>query len=188
MIAARQTPPRPRGFTLVEAIATIAVIAAVAVVASRVISTSTELYTQTAARSELQVQLSTALDRVVSELRQCRIRAASNPVAPDITTVTPTSIAWIGPDGVADSVALSGSTLLLQTPAGGTSAIATNITAFAVQCYNESNTALATSLSGSSVDPVRRVEITITATLSGITETVRTRVFLRAMVAGAAGS
>ncbi|MBY0263725.1 MAG: prepilin-type N-terminal cleavage/methylation domain-containing protein [Phycisphaerales bacterium] len=185
--------PRPahrrcRGFTLVEAIATIAVISAISIVAARVLSTSTSLYTQTAARAELHVQLSTALDRITSELRQCRIRPSSSPVAPDVTGTTASSITWIGPDGVTDAVSLSGSTLLWQVPSGGTATLATGVTAFTVQCYNESNAALASTLSGSGVDAIRRVEITITGSLSGVTETLRTRVFLRAMVVGGASS
>lgn len=193
------TPPPPhplpaapgrsrRGFTLVEAIATIMIIAAISVVASRVISTSTELYTQTAVRAELHTQLSAAMDRITTELRQCRVRPSSNPAAPDVTGVTASSITWIGPDGVTDSVSRSGSTLLWQTPSGGTTTLATGVTAFTVQCYDQSNAALAQTLSGSAVDAIRRVEITITGSLSGVTETVRTRVFLRAMVAGAASS
>lgn len=192
MTRGQPRPPSPhrrrRGFTLVEAIATIAVISAISVVAARVISTSTSLYTQTAARAELHTQLSSAVDRITTELRQCRVRPASNPVAPDVTGATASSITWIGPDGVTDSVSLSGSTLLWQTPSGGTTTLATGVTAFTVQCYNESNVALASTLSGSGVDAIRRVEITISGSLSGVSETLRTRVFVRALVSGASSS
>jgi type II secretory pathway pseudopilin PulG len=185
---AAHRPTASRAFTLVEAIATIVVIATVSLVASRVISSSTQSYTQVATRSELHAQAASAMDQIVQNLRQARVRPASSPVAPDITGVTPTSVSWVMPDGTAITVARSGSTLQAQYNAGAWVVLATNVTAFNVQCFDESSAALATTLSGSALDPIRRIEITLGVSLSGVTETLRTRVFLRAMVAGASSS
>jgi len=180
----RTLPTRRRGFTLVEAIATIVVLAVVMGVSSRLIYAGADAYTAGSVRAELHSQLCAAMDRVVSELREVRATPSSSPVTPNISSVSATSIAWTGPDGTARTVALSGSSLNLTVGAASATALAVGLTGFTVACYDESNAALGASLSGASTAPIRRVELTVQGSAGGVSETLRTRVFLRCMVSG----
>jgi hypothetical protein len=74
----------------------------------------------------------------------------------------------------------------MYTENGGTSAVLqTDVTAFAVQTYDESNATLAASLSGSGCDPIRRVQLTLTAQRHGVTQSLRTKLFIRETMVGA---
>lgn len=173
------------GFTLVEAIATIVILAAVITVCSRIVSSATKGYTDSVTRAELHSQLSSAMDRIITDLRQTRVGPGSTPVAPDLQGATASSIGWTMVGGGTRSVALSGSQVTLTTESVAATALAVNITAFSVQCFDESNAALASTLNGSALNAVRRVRITLTGSSNGITETVRSKVFLRSMMTGA---
>lgn len=179
-------PSRRRGFTLVEAIATIVILAVVMGVASRLVHAGADSYTAGSVRAEMHAQLSSAMDRITSELREVRAAPASSPAAPDVSSVTPTSISWTGPDGIARTLALSGSTLNLTVGGAGAAALALNVSGLAVACYDQENTALAANLSGASTAAIRRVELTLQASVGGVGDTLRTRVFLRCTVAGGA--
>lgn len=174
-----------RGFTLVEAISTMVVLGVLGVVTSRLIFTASDVYLSSATRSELSADASASLERIVTELRQLPVRAASSPAAPDLTAITPTSVSWnAGVVVGAKSVALSGTNLNL-TESGVTSRLARNVTAFSVSAFDQSGGALAANLSGSALDAVRTIEVSLTVSRSGLTETLRTRVFLRSMQQGA---
>jgi len=60
-----------------------------------------------------------------------------------------------------------------------------DVTAFTVQTYNESNTALSATLSGAACDPIRRIMVTITTQRAGVTQTLRTKLFVRSTMEGA---
>lgn len=68
-------PSRRRGFTLVEAIATIVILAVVMGVASRLVHAGADAYTAGSVRAEMHAQLSSAMDRITSELREVRAAA-----------------------------------------------------------------------------------------------------------------
>lgn len=173
-----------RGFTLIEALCTMTIMSILAVVSFRILFGAADQYTAAAARAELSNELSATMERITGELRQIPAKAASSPAVPNITTITPTSIVWTTPSGVLRTLTLTG-TQLLSTETATTSVLMNNVSGFAVQTYTGIGGALATSLSGSGCDTIRRIEITLTGTRSGVTETLRTRVFLRALGAGA---
>ena len=72
------------------------------------------------------------------------------------------------------------------TEAGGTARpVLNDVTAFTVTCYNESNAALAASLSGAATQPIRRIQIQVTVSRQGVTESLRARAFVRSLMTGA---
>ena len=131
--------------------------------------------------AQLHSELSVTMDRIVRELRKIPRDDAAAGTAPDIASVTATSITW----DTDYSLSLS-STNLMYTENGGTAAVLqNNVTAFTVQTYDESNSALAASLSGNNCDPIRRIQLTLTMQRHGVTESLRTKMFLRETMVGA---
>ena len=168
------TPRPPRGFTLVEAIATIAVLAVVMTVCSRIISTTVNAY----------AEIASAMERIGFEVRSCRLVSAGS-AAPDMSAVRADRLTWTDSSGEARDLRVVGSALILTI--GSTDyTLVNNVTAFAVSAFDESGAALAASLDDCSA--VRRVQITITAARAGVAETLRSRLFLRRLAAGSASS
>ena len=95
--------------------------------------------------------------------------------AADIVSITASSITW----QTNSSLSLSGANLMLSESGGSPRVLLSDVTSFTVQAYDESNSALATSLSGSACHPVRRLRFTLTLQRTGVTHTLRSKVFLR---------
>jgi prepilin-type N-terminal cleavage/methylation domain-containing protein len=166
-----------RGFTLVEALATIVVIGVLGSVTSSVMYAGVSSYRDAALRLQVHQEVSTAMEFVASELR--RIPVTAGP-APAVTLVTPNSIAW-----GTSSLSVAGGNLHWVDSGEPVTTLLTDVTAFDVQCFDESNIALATTLAGTATAPIRRVQVAITVTRQGIAETLRMRVFLRNLMSGA---
>lgn len=168
-------------FTLIELLAAIVVLGTIGSVAMLVLSSAVKAYANTATQAQLYNELGTAMNRIDKELRQVALKSGS--VVPNITSVSASAITW----NTNYTLSLSGTSLMF-TDAGATAAILlSDVTAFSVQTYNESNTALGASLSGSGCDPIRRIQVQITLQREGVTETLRDKIFLRCMVEGAGG-
>lgn len=175
------TAARRRGFTLVETICAISIIATVGSVSSGIIYAAIRSYRDASTRAQISDDGSAALDRLSKVLWSIPRDTSAAVVAPLISNVTASSITW----STNWSLSLSG-TQLLMTEAGGTARpILEDVTAFTLTCYNESNTALAASLSGAATQPIRRIQIQVTISRQGQTETLRTRVFIRSLMSGA---
>ncbi|MGQ0627522.1 MAG: PulJ/GspJ family protein [Phycisphaerales bacterium] len=170
-----------RGFTLVEAVATMVVLGALGSVVSSVIFRTVQDYTVTATSAQVQLDLSSTMDRLDRSLREIDVRSGSN--APNITSITPTSIAYTA-GGATGGFALSGSSLVF-TDATGSTILLDDVIAFSIIAYDESNNAMGASLSGAACDPVRRILILLTVTRAGAADTLRTRLFLRSTMEGA---
>ena len=175
------TRRRPTGFTIIEMIATIVILAIVGSLVSSILMSATSGYSRGATAAQLHGELSMALDRVDRELREIELDQAAASTAPDISAMTASSITW----NTDCSLSLSGSNLMLTMNGGTAAVLLSNVTAFTLAAYNESNTALAASLSGSACDPIRRLSVQITTQRYGVTESLRTRVFLRCTVENA---
>jgi prepilin-type N-terminal cleavage/methylation domain-containing protein len=174
--------PSPRAFSLVETIATMVILAVVLAVTSRLFLSATLGYTSAATRAELNAELSSAMDRIVQELRSIGVRSGSSPTAAEITSITASSITWVGADAITRQLSLSGTNLLYSESGAPGNVLASSVTSFLISAYDQSNTALAATLSGASTDSVFRLQITLSSTRQGITETFRTRVFPRALL------
>lgn len=173
--------PHPRAFTLVEAIATMTIIAVVMAAVSRIVFAATDGYASTVTRASLSNAASAALDRIAAEIRNIPQRPAADPPEPDVDAVTPASLSWSG----THSLALDGSTLRYTTD-GAASILLENVTGLSIRTFDESDAPLAATLAGAACGAVRRVEVTVTVSAAGVSETLRTRVFLRCMAAGTA--
>lgn len=169
-----------RGYTLVEAISTITIIAVVMALTSRIIFAAVDGYGSAATRAELHSKTSAAMERACIALRQVPLKSGTATPAPDIASVTPSSITW----ATNTSLSLSGSTLLLTEAGGSAQTLLDDVTAFDVATFDEGNTALAGTMSGASCEAIRRIRVTITVQDGGVSETLRTRVFIRALMAG----
>lgn len=175
-------PSRYRAFTLVELLATIVVLGVIATATSSILLAATDGYLSATVRAEAHTEVSVGLDRIVRELRSIPFDGDAGGVAPDIDTVTTSSIAWDDDS----SLALDGTDLEITIDGGSAAVLVADVSAFTVTCYDESNAALGSSLAGAACDAIRRVEISITCTRRGISETLHTRVFLRSTMSGAA--
>lgn len=173
-MSSRRAQPRARGFTLVEAVATMTVLAVVSVAASRIIFAAADSYADSAVRSELSASASAAMERMALELRGVPSRDAA-PGTPWIDSVTASSIGW----GGSSTLARSGSELVLATDGGAARILLGDVQAFSITCFDANGQPLAAVLSGAACDAVRRIEIAVTVGRSGASETIRTRVFVR---------
>lgn len=173
---------RPRsasGFTLIELVCAMSVMGLLSVLAARIISSTADQYVAATVQTELCLEMSTAMERIVQDLRQTRLK---NTLTPDLSSMTGSSIAWTDPDGP-KSLSLNGSDLVL-TDSIASSPLVRGVTSLGVQAYDDSGLALTGILNTAQLAAVRRVEITLTAQRQGVTETLRTRVYLRMLMSG----
>ena len=59
-----------------------------------------------------------------------------------------------------------------------------DVSAFSVQTYDEDNAALGATLTGAACDPIRRIELDLTLQRSGVTTSLRTKLFVRSTMRG----
>jgi prepilin-type N-terminal cleavage/methylation domain-containing protein len=169
-----------RGFTLVELIATIVILSVLGSVASSFLLTAINAYTSSSIRAQLHGEASVAMERMVREFRKIPKNTSASGNAPLVNTVTSNSITWNG----TSTLSMSGTQLMFADAGATARALLNDVTSFSVQAYDESNSALATSLSGSACDSIRRIQVTITMQRYGVTETLRTRTFIRCTMTG----
>jgi len=173
-------PRHPRAFTLVETISVMALLAVIGSISSALIYTGVSSYRDASTLGQIHEEEATAMARLAVELRKIPLSSAAGVMAPQIPSVTPTSIAW----GANYSLSLSGSQLLLVEAGGAACVLLDNVTAFSVQCYDESNTPLAATLSGSDCYPIRRIRVSFTVSRQGITDTLHAKFFIRSTMQG----
>ena len=178
-----------RGFTLIESMATVAVLATLGSIASFLILDSVDDYSETATTAQLHAELSIAMDRAMREIRKIEADSGASGVAPNITSVNAADndIQWTDSDSDAYSLSLSGSDLMLEVDGGGSAVLMSDVAAFTVLTYDEDDGALAAPLSGAACDDIRRVVLNVTVQRNGVTESLRTRVFIRSTMSGAEG-
>lgn len=172
-----------RGFTLVEAIATIVILGVVMSACSRLISAATTSYASASTRAELHAELASAMERIMLELRSCQSDPGGS-TTPDILAVRSDRITWTTPSGER-TLSRSGSSLVL-TASGSDCTLVAGITSLAIQTYDDQNEELDATLDEDECQEVQRVQITLTAQRLNITESLRSRVFLRCVAAGSA--
>jgi prepilin-type N-terminal cleavage/methylation domain-containing protein len=181
----RRPGPRPhRGFTLVESMAAVAVLSVLASIASYLILDNVGQCMDAATAAQLHSELAVAMDRATRELRKIDLDAGAGGVAPDIETVLPTYIEWEDQDGDQYWLLLSGGELRLKIDGGVSARLMSDVTALTVSTYDEDNTQLGWILGGATCDPIRRVQVEVTAVRNGVTESLRTKVFIRSTMEG----
>lgn len=178
---------RHAGFTLVETVATIVIMSIIALGASRVLREVMTRYTTAATQSALHDALSGAMERIVVELRTIGQRASTSPTAPDITTFTSNSIVFNAGTS-REALNITSGHLVLETQVSGvtTSNIlvdgSNRTLTLTIEAFDKDNTSLTLPLADTST--VRRIRVTLSATWNGVTETVRTKVYIRSMMSG----
>lgn len=179
----RRRPHRTarRGFTLVEAVATIVVLAVIGTVSSGIVMNATGGYLEASEGAQLHAEASIALDRIVRELRSMSLDDAASSIAPDIESMSATAITWDDDD----TLALSGTDLLLTEDGGAATLLLGDVSSFALTAHDESDATIALPITGAGCDAVRRVTIELTLTRNGVSESLRAKLFLRCTMAGA---
>jgi prepilin-type N-terminal cleavage/methylation domain-containing protein len=175
---------RRRGFTLVEAMASVVVLGVLASIASYLIVDSVDKCMDAMTAAQLHSELSVALDRAERELRKIDLDAGAGGIAPDITSVTSTLIQWEDTGNDAYEVSQSGSTVRLKVDGGTLATLLTDVTAFTVAVYNESNASIGLPLAGAGCDPIRRIQVDVTVTRNGVSESLRAKAFIRSTMEG----
>lgn len=184
MISARPL----RAFTLVEAVATIAVLSVVGLASSRLILESSARYTDAVTRSQLHASASGAISRIVTELRAISPDSGVSPAAPDIdSSFSSTSLSFAGSGGASRTIAYNSGagTITISGSAAASQTLATDCTAFSLS-YLDSTGGTITPGSGSTL--IRRIVVQFTLTRGGVSETIRTSVYIRSMMSGSGAS
>jgi len=180
----RRHPPC-RGFTLIEAMSAVLVLTTLGSIASFMIVDAVDGYAEAVTGAQVHAELSVAMDRAMRELRKVPVNATEPAPATNLTSVTTSAVYWEDESAKPYSLTVSGGSLLLQ--AGGASgyALQNDVTAFTVAAYDEDNAAVALPVSTpATVAPIRRVELDITVTRDGVSDRIRSRVFLRSSMSG----
>lgn len=175
--------PRRYGFTLIESMATIVILATLSSSASFLIITAVDGYLEATTRAQLHSELSIAMDRIVRELRHIPLDPNGATPVPDITLIQSDFISWNAASAYALSY-LAPPNLQLQAPVMGD--LLNDVTAFTIAAYDEDNALLVLPLGDVPSEAARRIEVTITLTRSGVTESLRTKVYLRSTITGGA--
>ncbi len=176
---------RRRGFTLVESMATISVLGILGSSASFLILDAVDDYTDASVTVQLHGEMSVALDRAMREIRKIELDSSAADVAPNITSVTATTLVWENSSSNVYRLAMVGSELRLQIAAGAVATLLTDVTALAISIYDEDNADLGASCAGAGCDAVRRVVVDVTTQRSGVTESLRFKAFIRSTMSGA---
>ena len=59
-----------------------------------------------------------------------------------------------------------------------------DVSSFSIQAYDEDNAALAATLTGAACDPIRRIELDLTLQRTGVSTSLRTKLFVRSTMSG----
>ena len=177
-----------RGFTLIESMATIVVLATISSIASLLLIEAIENFMKAANGGQLLAELSTAMDRATRQLHKIPLDTGASGIAPDIDSVTQVgsadAIVWRDSGGDAYSLTKSGSDIELAVDGGAAQVLISDVTTFDVSIFKEDNSAIAGDVSGTSCDDIRRITLDATVSRNGITQSLRSKLFLRSTMEG----
>lgn len=174
--------PSRGAFTLVEMLASITIMAIVAGVGTGLIWQGVASCRTAANMPQTHAELSAAMERLTRELRSIEPRAGAAVAAPDIDAVAAGAMEW----NAGDALSLEGTELMLTEDGGTARVLLRDVVSLAVRVYAEDGAEIATPIAGAACDPVRRVSLTIRVSRDGSTDTLRSQVFIRSLMAGAA--
>lgn len=173
---------RRRGFSLVEVIAVIVILGLIGSATSSLILTAVASYTDSSVRQALHGEASVALDRLVREIREIDADPEQGPPQVAIRSAAVTWLQW----GESSSLRLDGNLLVLNTDGAHEDALCTDVSDFTLDFLDGSNRSLLRGGGVADVDlpRIQRIALRLSLTRQGMTETLNTRVFIRASMAG----
>lgn len=173
---------RARGFSLIEVLAVIVILGIIGGISSSLILTNVASFTESSGRIQLHGEASVTLDRIVREFREIDPDPDTGPPHPDISQAGSTYLRWSG----THSLRLNGETLLLNTDGVHEDALCESVSELALDFFDESNQSLlvAHAVPGAELQDIQRIAIRLSVTRQGMTETLTTRVFIRAGMTG----
>lgn len=171
-----------RGFTLIEAMATVTVLAVLGSIAMFLLVDTVTQFSDATRSAQLHRELSVGLDRAIREIRN--IPLDDDDVGPSISSFdADEEILWTDIDDNDDGLLYSAGTLSLRND-GTDSTLLTDLTACTFTAYDEDNGALGADLDATASEAVRRVLIDVTIERNGTSESLRTKVYIRSMMEG----
>jgi prepilin-type N-terminal cleavage/methylation domain-containing protein len=179
MIGPRAHPRRRRAFTLLESMATVTVLATLSGVSSLMILGAVDGYTDAATAAQLHAELSIALDRVVREIRMIELDRDADGIAPNIVGVGDDYLTWQDVDADVYALTVGGTVAYVQIDGGGNSVLLNDVSAITVKAFDEDDTELVLPLVGDECDDIRRISVEMTIQRAGVSESLRTKTFLR---------
>lgn len=187
MIARVTQPGGRRGFTLIESMATLTVLAVLSSISSFLILEAVDSYNDATTTAQLHGELSIALERAARELRRIDQDDTAPGVAPDILSTLPSWLEWEDTLGRHYQLGQLASDLILEVEGDGATVLLGDVTACTVSTYDEDDTLLPGVLGGAGCDDIRRVRLDVTVTRNDVSESLRTKVFIRSTMQGAQG-
>jgi prepilin-type N-terminal cleavage/methylation domain-containing protein len=180
---ARRAPRLRRGFTLVEAVCAMVVLGTLGSLSAALMVRAADAYRAGATAAALHAELAAALDPVERTVRSIAINAGRT--GPAVNQLDQTALEWNTGAGTG-SLSLSGTNLMFSPDGQPPAVILTGVTSLVISAFGDSNNALAATLRGTATAAIRRLSITVTVTRGGVSDTLRTRVYLRCMSTGTA--
>lgn len=173
----------PRAFTLIELMAAVVILGAIGTVSASVLWQSLDSYADTAAAADLQSEQASALERITRAIQAIGLDPDEATVCPHITQVKSNSIDWRDAHDRAYELKTTAGRLTLKEADGPAVTLLEGVTNFRVRTYDQSNVQLADNLNHIQSHNVRRVSLEITTQGHGRSVTLRTKVFIRSMMA-----
>jgi prepilin-type N-terminal cleavage/methylation domain-containing protein len=175
---------RHRGFTLIEAMATVVVLGTLATFSTVTLVDTVDSYQKAAMQAQLHAELATALDRVARETRRIGLDPDEPGSKPHITAFTNTTqILWEDDSNASWGLILAGDDLSLRVT-GTSYQILDDVSSLTLTAYDEDDTQLGAVLVGAQLNPIRRLAVDVTMTRDGVSQSLQTKVFLREFVEG----
>lgn len=172
---------RRAGFTLVELICVTVILGAIGAVTAGVISRAAAAMTDSSVSARLCDEAGSAMELITRQIRSIPGKANSSPAAADITAMTSASIQF----APSSSIALVGSQVMFSENGSAAMPIANNVTQLLFEPMNNTGAPIALPLNPATLPSVQRVRVTLTLQRGARTETLRTTIFPRCLLAGA---
>jgi prepilin-type N-terminal cleavage/methylation domain-containing protein len=173
----RQRRPaiRRRGFTLIEVISSAVILAALGSIGASILFVAIDGYNQGSTVSRLHNKASLALERIVREIGTVAIDPEADTLAPDIESVDTDAITW----NDTSMLLLFDGRLHLRLDGGLSYMLVDEVSEFQIMVFDQDDAPLSLPRSDDGCDVIRRIAFSITLADSGLSETVRTKQFLR---------
>jgi len=175
--------PAGRAFTLIELMASVVILGAIGTVSASVILQSLDSYADTATAAQLQTDASAALERIARAIQSIGLDPDEASLCPHATKTKSNSIEWLDASNRQYELTSSGSNVTLKEADGPAVVMLSNVTNFRVRTYDKSNALLSDNLNHSQSHNIRRVGLEVTTQQNGRSMTLRTKVFIRCMMA-----